>query len=212
MVLASQGSAGSARKAAKPPLAHCWPVSQSTAFAAGFTPTVSWASSAYDWRKTPSNLGSLLPYSPEGSFGSGEGAAGGVGGRGGGRAEHGTAASAAARRLDGEMRHGAWRAMEAMGAIGSVPLRRVSGATQPRSADRPRTIRIGPGHRAPLRIPRRCRHRPPGAAVRWREPVVPGRGSGSTAVRAGRWARCGGRPHGCGSAPDLHRLPPFGYG
>lgn len=49
-VLASQSADGSARNGANEPSAHCWPVSQSTAFAAGSTPAVCCASSARDWR------------------------------------------------------------------------------------------------------------------------------------------------------------------
>lgn len=67
-VLASQGVPGSARKAVNEPSAHCCPASHCTADAAGRMPTVSWASSARDCRQTPSYCGSLVPYSPAGSF------------------------------------------------------------------------------------------------------------------------------------------------
>lgn len=53
-VLASQGLVGSARYVGKAPLAHCWPLSQATAWFAGLTPAANWPSIAIDWRHTPS--------------------------------------------------------------------------------------------------------------------------------------------------------------
>ena len=72
-----------------PRSSHCCPASQSTAFAAGFTPTVSWASRASDCRQTPSYFGSLLPYRPEGDRGRRRRATATAAAAGGGRAEHG---------------------------------------------------------------------------------------------------------------------------
>src|SRR5690606_10738644 len=74
-VLASQSREVSARYGAKEPSAHCWPASQSTAAFGGFTPAASWASSASDWRQTPSYCGSPSPYRAEGRAldGSGDG-------------------------------------------------------------------------------------------------------------------------------------------
>ncbi len=73
IVLVSQPWCGSARKAVNAPSAHCCPASHATPEAAGRTPTVCCASRASDCRQTPSYCGSLVPYSPSGSFGDADG-------------------------------------------------------------------------------------------------------------------------------------------